>query len=421
MNDNSSRYDYDEPSNESNIVDNIITAIFEDSVGNLWIGSGESGLSRYDQTTGQFIHYQVNPADPNSLGSNLVTSIFEDRTGLLWFGGRGVSRLDLTSEQMLIHKPSQDHLTAAVATAPMSMLVDQQGLVWVANMNGMARLDRSTESWSSHLLVPGHPDYPDNRVYAMHDGSDGWFYVGVPQHIALFTRQYDSYGPTIIPIRNTPTLIHVDRSGTIWAGVPYHGLARLPGRNGESQEYILPDAGDPASLSSDFVYFVHEDARNRFWVGTLDGLNRLDRSSGNFERFMYDSSNVRGPSHKEFLAVAETADGDLWFGTGRGLNRLDANATQFQAYLESDGLAHNRVNAVAVDHFGNVWAGTDGGLSRLNPATGQIQNFYVRHGLPDNEILQLAIAPSGELYIATQGGLVSLSPDKVVALGTAAH
>ncbi len=414
-------YDYDEPADTSNIVDNIITAILEDSVGNLWIGSGESGLNRYDQTTGQFIHYQVDPADPNSLGSNRVTSIFEDRTGLLWFGGRGVSRLDLTSEQLLIHSPAREHLAAAVAAAPMSLLIDRKGLIWVANMNGMARLDRSTESWSAHLLVPERPDYPDNRVYAMHDGNDGWFYVGVPQHIALFTRQYDSYGPTIIPMRNTPNLIHVDRSGTIWAGVPYQGLARLPGRNGENQEYLLPDAENPASLSSDFVYFVHEDARDRFWVGTLDGLNRLDRSSGSFERFMYDSSNSQGPSHKEFLAVAETADGDLWFGTGHGLNRLDANATRFQHYLTSDGLAHDRVNAVAIDHFGNVWAGTDGGLSRLNPATGQIRNFYVRHGLPDNEILQLATAPSGELYIATQGGLVSLSPDNLVAQGATAQ
>ena len=414
-------YDYDEPADTDSIADNIISAIFEDSVGNLWIGTGESGLNRYDQATGKFIRYQVNPADPNSLGSNLVTSIFEDRTGLLWFGGRGVSRLDLTSEQMLIHRPPTEHLAAAVAAAPMSMLVDQKGLVWVANMNGMARLDRSTESWSAHLLVPGRPDYPDNRVYAMHDGSDGWFYVGVPQHIALFTRQYDSFGPTIIPMRNTPNLIYVDRAGTIWAGVPYQGLARLPARNGENQEYFLPDADDPASLSSDFVYFVHEDARNRFWVGTLDGLNRLDGSGGGFERYMYDGSNVQGPSHKEFLAVAETADGDLWFGTGRGLNRLDANATGFQYYLVSDGLAHDRVNAVAVDHLGNVWAGTDGGLSRLNPATGQIRNFYVQHGLPDNEILQLAIAPNGELYIATQGGLVSLSPDRLVALGTTAQ
>jgi signal transduction histidine kinase/DNA-binding response OmpR family regulator/streptogramin lyase len=300
------------------------------------------------------------------------------------------------------------------------MLVDQQGLVWAANMNGMARLDRTTESWSAHLRVPQRPDYPDNRVYAMHDGSDGWFYVGVPQHVVLFTRQYDSYGPSFISLRNTPSLIHVDRSGTIWAGVPYLGLARIPGRKGESQEYLLPDANNSASLSNSFVYFVHEDARDRFWVGTLDGLNRLDRSSGDFERFMYDSSNFQGPSHNEFLAVAETADGDLWFGTGRGLNRLDANATRFQHYLTSDGLAHDRVNAVAVDHRGNVWAGTDGGLSRLNPATGQIRNFYVQHGLPDNEILQLSIAPSGELYIATQGGLVSLSPDKVVALGTTA-
>lgn len=397
------------------IANRIITALQEDSVGNMWIGTAETGLNRYDQATGQLIHYESDPVNPNGLASNQVTSIFEDRTGLLWFGGRGVSRLDLASERMLIHRPPRDHLAAAVARAPMSMAIDQQGRVWIANMNGMARLDRSTESWSSHLLVPGRPDYPDNRVYALHDGSDGWFYVGVPQHIALFTRQYDSYGPSFIALPDTPSLIHVDRSGTVWAGLPYLGLARLPGRRGEEREYLLPDDQDPGTLSSDFVYFVHEDSRNRFWVGTLNGLNQLDRSSGRVHRYMYDGSGAHGPSHKEFLAVAEAANGDLWFGTGRGLNRLNADATRFRYFLEGDGLAHDRVNAVAIDELGAVWAGTDGGLSRLNPATGRIQNFYVQQGLPDNEISQLAVAPNGDLYIATRAGLVSLSPQEFLA------
>lgn len=404
-------YDYDAPAGSDGILDNIVTAIYEDRAGNVWIGTGETGLSRYDPESQSFTHYQVDSSDPNSLGSDQVTCIFEDRSGLLWFGGRGLSRLDLASEQLLVHRPPPGDLASAIAAAPMSMLVDADSRVWLANMNGMARLDRAANVWSTHLFVPERPDYPDNRVYAMHDGTDGWFYVGLPQHIALYTREVDSYGPSIIPLPGTPNIIYRDREGTLWAGIPYFGLVRLPGRNGEYQEYLRPEADDATSISSDYPYFVHEDSHDRFWVGTLDGLNLLDRATGRFTRYLYNGPVDNGPSSKEFLAVAESVSGELWLGTGGGLNRFDPESGVFSHYRVSDGLAHDRVNAVAIDDTGFVWAGTDGGLSRLDPANGAIRNFFVQQGLPDNEVMALATAPDGELYIATQGGMVSLYPE----------
>jgi len=409
-------YDYDAPASDDGLLDNIITAILEDSSGNVWVGTGETGLSRYDADSQTFTHYRFDSSDPNSLGSDQVTSIFEDRSGLLWFGGRGLSRLDSASESMLVHRPPEESLAVAISAAPMSMLIDARSRVWVANMNGMARLDRSQDTWTTHLFVPDRPEYPDNRVYAMHDGSDGWFYVALPQHVALFTREVDRYGPSIIPLPGTPDIIHRDRTGTLWAGIPYLGIVRLPGRNGEYQEVLSPIDNDPESLSSDIAYFIHEDSRDRFWIGTLDGLNLLDRDSGRVTRYMYRGPAAGGPSSREFLAAAESSDGLLWFGTGRGLSRFDPESATFTNYLKSDGLAHDRINAVALDAAGYVWAGTDGGLSRLNPETGEIRNFFVQHGLLNNEVTALATSTDGELFIATQGGIVSLRPETFLEL-----
>ena len=53
--------------------------------GNLWIGTF-NGLDKLDERTGKFTHYRNDPNDPNSLPSNWVWPIYEDSRGNLWIG-----------------------------------------------------------------------------------------------------------------------------------------------------------------------------------------------------------------------------------------------------------------------------------------------------------------------------------------------
>ena len=61
---------------------NWITAITEDSKGNIWIGRDGYGASKYDGI--KFIHYTTQ----EGLNSNNVQSIVEDNEGTIWFGTR---------------------------------------------------------------------------------------------------------------------------------------------------------------------------------------------------------------------------------------------------------------------------------------------------------------------------------------------
>ena len=47
----------------TNIANNRITTIFEDSKERLWLGSYGGGLLQFNKRTHQFIHYQHNPED----------------------------------------------------------------------------------------------------------------------------------------------------------------------------------------------------------------------------------------------------------------------------------------------------------------------------------------------------------------------
>ena len=71
----------------------VITAMLQDRVGFVWIGSRE-GLMRYDGET--FVIYRHDPGDPGSISGNTVRAMFEDRSGRLWFGTNtaGLNRFD---------------------------------------------------------------------------------------------------------------------------------------------------------------------------------------------------------------------------------------------------------------------------------------------------------------------------------------
>lgn len=64
----------------------LITCIFQDSKGYMWIGT-EDGLNQYDGKTITIYNYES--GNENSLSSTYVTSIEEDSEGNIWVGTYG--------------------------------------------------------------------------------------------------------------------------------------------------------------------------------------------------------------------------------------------------------------------------------------------------------------------------------------------
>ena len=68
----------------------VIVRLFEDSRGDIWIGSvgegkGPSGISRWERSTGAFYHYTEKDNLPR-LDTFYVSSFAEDRAGNVWMG-----------------------------------------------------------------------------------------------------------------------------------------------------------------------------------------------------------------------------------------------------------------------------------------------------------------------------------------------
>ena len=64
---------------------------YEDNTGDLWVGTNGGGLDKVvrsdnEETPLTFIHYKNDPDDPTSISDNSIFSIYEDSKGELWIG-----------------------------------------------------------------------------------------------------------------------------------------------------------------------------------------------------------------------------------------------------------------------------------------------------------------------------------------------
>src|SRR5205085_10756394 len=78
-------------------------------------------------------------------------------------------------------------------------------------------------------------------------------------------------------------------------------------------------------------------------------------------------STAQGLSGNVIFAVTEDLYGRIYIGTGQGLDRLDPMTGRIKHYTTADGLAGGKIAAAFRAHDGWLWIGTTEGLSRLLP------------------------------------------------------
>ena len=172
------------------------------------------------------------------------------------------------------------------------------------------------------------------------------------------------------------------------------------------------DADNPNGLVSQLTVVILAASDGAIWVGTQDGLSRLDPKTNTFSNFTAKNSHL---SDGVVNALYEDSRETIWVGTSNGLNKFDPSARIFTAYYVKDGLSGNAIGAggIAEDNQGFLWVGTNGGLSKFDPDAETFRNYDERDGLQSNQVGVLSRSPSGEFFAGGVNGFNTFYPDKL--------
>lgn len=159
------------------------------------------------------------------------------------------------------------------------------------------------------------------------------------------------------------------------------------------EQYTVKDG-----LPDDHVFCVKADGHH-VWVGTENGLARLDKTTGGIQSWNEEDGL---PWRVVSSLDVDPSTGDLWVGLfGGGLSRFSGGRFDHFHQLNS-GLVNDVVYGVAVQEE-YVWAVTTAGASRLNTRTGE-WTIYNEKNAPMEEIWNYGISyDAGKIYLAVWG------------------
>jgi ligand-binding sensor domain-containing protein/DNA-binding CsgD family transcriptional regulator len=145
----------------NNLSHNKVNVIHQDKndKDTLWIGT-QNGLNQFNKKTGHFTHYFSSPTDPSKLSSSHITAIFEDSSGDLWVGTVwGLNRMDKKTGNFtrFTTESSDSQNNTILDNHIISVLEDKNGVIWIGTFGGISKYDRANEKWEYYTIQEGLP------------------------------------------------------------------------------------------------------------------------------------------------------------------------------------------------------------------------------------------------------------------------
>ena len=402
-----------------------VSSIYEDKQGTLWIGTGEQGsakifdggLNKLDRRTNTFTRYLHKPGDPNSLVENRVAAIFEDSRGIFWVGtgGDGLHTLDRKSGKFTRY-PFQDahperlsrpftkekNLRNFPTNGIRFIQEDPTGAIWIGTLDaGANRYDPASGS-VKHYLAPAD-GLPDFNLLSACRTRDGTLWIGsIPGHLVKVVAKNSPISQ--VKTRSGVHYFEEDSIDTLWIGTII-GLIAVDSVTKEATKW-LGEAAKQTQLLTDHVTRLNTDRQGNRWISTWNnGLYRYESSKGKFTHYLHDSSNVSSISPGEAAGFYQDRNGTNWILTAGGLDRMEINSGKFIHFRhqerDSTSIRSDYILAVTEDHTGAFWVGTNaGGLNLMDRATGKFKHF-----LSWSIVTQIVEDVTGTLWVASSLGL----------------
>ncbi len=389
-----------------------ISGIFEDRVGDIWLGTWSDGLYWIETKSGECHNFTSKSDNLFSLSSNFVRDVAEDENGDMWIAtSSGPCRLDRRLGQF------ERYHTEETNSSIWTIIEDAQGSIWFGSyFGGVSYFNPDYNIYSRYNLTASYRSTLEDAVVGkMVEDNRGLLWICTEGGgVFSYNRETETF-KHISDYRGNPSIsdniksVYYDSQRDIfYFGSHLEGLYRYDIGSGRVDHFKY-NPSDRWSIPSDVIRDI-EPYGNSLILATFNGVALFDPQSGECERLFIDSFEGRKISVASNLLLDQ--DDRLWIAAeGLGLFTYDFIKRELKNYRNDksveNSLSSNNVSTIVEDHNGTIWIGHEGaGVDRYNSKSDTFTNFDTHSaGIVGNRIYEICGNRDNTLSISTGEGL----------------
>ncbi len=369
----------------NSISDAGANSIQVDAVGDIWILTENSGLTKYDKSTDSFVHYRHDPTDENSIiwdqsnafNSNRLFITPKNELLIGTYGGFDIYDIDNDIFTHFIH----DSTTNSISSNKINAVIEgADGTIWVGTADqGLNSYNRESGKWNSYLY--NHEDVNSigsDEIWSLMEDKDGEIWIGSRKSgVTRFNPQTGIY----TRYRHIPTdpnsigedltvRIYEDSRGIIWFTHYVSEETGITTYNKSTNKFTRHSgSSEEGTLSSNNITTVYEDPVTQIiWIiNSINGvIDKVDPKGIHFNKY-----SSKSPPNSRILSVSsinllEDRTGRLWVSClGEGVSIIDRENDTVFAYPFNQFDKTNTINQMIFgmreDQNGTIWAIEYGG------------------------------------------------------------
>ena len=397
------------------LFNTAISCIKSDSKGNLWVGTFEKGLYIYDFGKHSFNSYQPSA----NIEMYYVRSIEQGQNEHEYWVGteKGLYIINTANGSIQHYTQSFDENQKSISdNAVYKIFRNRQNVFFVGTYFGGVNIAKTKHIGFTAIYPDDKPGFLHGKALSsMAKAPDGNIWIATEDAgIAIYNKANQTFSHIVanekneacIPTNNVHTLL-MD-GNTCWAGHFMGGLSKIDIKTGRVKRFMR-DNNNPFSLNNNFVFSLHFLSRDSILVGTIAGIELLNKKTEQFSRFREDELN-------DCFAydIFTAADGKIWICTyNKGIFVLDKTKRGLMLHFQAgdkSGLPSNSIISHYVDSKKNVWIGTRGsGLCRFDNKTQKFIPCNNKKMRLNNVIYGILEDDNGMLWISSNKGISRLN------------
>lgn len=370
--------------NSDQLSGNEVMSIHPDALNpdGVWLGTYTGGATYLSKNNQPFRTNTLRHPDLSQLSSASLTAILKDRNGIIWLGThKGLVRYDpIRNSYTALHE--KKYMGSKGWGDVLCLWEDRKGRKWMGTYEGLFQIienQSGTIEFKAYSVCEGQP------VFCLYETPEGMLATGGHSGVSIFDPE-------------TSTFV-------------YCGTSLDKASSGQMGYRIRA---------------IFQDSRQQLWIGTSHGLIHF-QESGAMESILRDSAPdifCHKPTDSSSLrndlisGIVEDAQGNIWVGTMDGLIRLNHadQGEEFETFTEHEGLANNMIYAILTNEARDeIWISSNGGVTRIGIDSLKMDNFHIQDGLQSNEFNDRTFqrASDGEILFGGINGYSRFYPNEI--------